>query len=375
MKLLCSFFLLLAFTSSHAQKVGIGNTNPNMRLHVSSTTDTALLQIDNNAALANNSNVGLYLKNGAYFTGAIKTTGTGTNVARMGLYTFAAGSQNQLRERLSIADNGQVGINTNDPQAMLDVNGTVKISGGSPGAGKVLTSDATGNASWQAPDAPSCMLNVFSIEYSLSYTNFTVPAGITKVFVEMWGSGGNGSNSGTGLVLTGGGGGGGAYASFYLNVTPGSTIQGKVDATDGSTEYTVFKYAGDSVRCRNGGNASSGLGSPGLGGNVTFAYTGFTITTPIFTVNGEDGRPNEFVNYTFSGSSYTDYIGGNGGSSYKHFGQRGQVTRVNSGGTETTKAELSVFKGRGVGGGAITRAGGSTLGDNTGEIGVIYIYY
>jgi hypothetical protein len=42
-----------------------------------------------------------------------------------------------------------VGIGTTSPAAALDVNGQVKISGGTPGVGKVLTSDANGLASWQ----------------------------------------------------------------------------------------------------------------------------------------------------------------------------------------------------------------------------------
>ncbi len=35
--------------------------------------------------------------------------------------------------------------------ARVDINGTIKITGGSPGAGKVLTSDASGNATWEFP--------------------------------------------------------------------------------------------------------------------------------------------------------------------------------------------------------------------------------
>ncbi|NOT52556.1 MAG: hypothetical protein HOP10_14905 [Chitinophagaceae bacterium] len=150
------FVVFLLFFNSYlfAQNVGIGTATPNMKLHVSSLSDTALLQVDNNAVLANNTNVGMYFKNGSYYTGAIKTTGTGSNVARLGFYTFAIANQNQLLERMSILDNGNVGINTTNPVATLDVNGTVKISGGSPGAGKILTSDATGNASWQNNTSP-----------------------------------------------------------------------------------------------------------------------------------------------------------------------------------------------------------------------------
>jgi hypothetical protein len=44
---------------------------------------------------------------------------------------------------------GNVGIGTLTPTAKLEIAGQVKITGGTPGAGKILTSDATGLASWQ----------------------------------------------------------------------------------------------------------------------------------------------------------------------------------------------------------------------------------
>ncbi len=48
-----------------------------------------------------------------------------------------------------------IGIGTLSPSATLDINGTVKISGGSPAVGKVLMSDANGNATWNAVANPS----------------------------------------------------------------------------------------------------------------------------------------------------------------------------------------------------------------------------
>lgn len=45
-------------------------------------------------------------------------------------------------------NDGNVGIGTSSPGAELEINGQVKITGGTPGAGKALVSDATGLASW-----------------------------------------------------------------------------------------------------------------------------------------------------------------------------------------------------------------------------------
>ena len=44
---------------------------------------------------------------------------------------------------------GNVGLSVEDPDAKLEVAGQVKITGGSPGADKVLTSDGNGLATWE----------------------------------------------------------------------------------------------------------------------------------------------------------------------------------------------------------------------------------
>lgn len=75
----------------------------------------------------------------------------------------ATGSENTLRIRALNDDGstlarelmafepstGDVGIGTTSPGAKLEVAGQVKITGGAPGNGKILTSDAGGLASWQ----------------------------------------------------------------------------------------------------------------------------------------------------------------------------------------------------------------------------------
>ncbi len=49
----------------------------------------------------------------------------------------------------STLSTGNVGIGVTNPAAKLDVNGQIKISGGSPGTGKVLTCDNNGLATWE----------------------------------------------------------------------------------------------------------------------------------------------------------------------------------------------------------------------------------
>jgi len=46
---------------------------------------------------------------------------------------------------------GNTGIGVSEPTAKLDIDGQLKIRGGCPAEGKVLTSDASGLAYWQNP--------------------------------------------------------------------------------------------------------------------------------------------------------------------------------------------------------------------------------
>jgi len=62
-------------------------------------------------------------------------------------------------QTLLATQGGNVGIGTTEPTAKLEVAGQIKITGGSPGAGKVLTTDADGLASWQTPEIYKYKLN------------------------------------------------------------------------------------------------------------------------------------------------------------------------------------------------------------------------
>lgn len=172
--------ILCCIVSIHfcnAQHVGIGTPAPQMKFHISSSTDTALLLFENTNPLAAGTSTGMYIRNGSYYTGAIKTTGTGAVFARMGFYTFASSSPDNLLERMSITDEGNVGIGIAAPAAKLDINGDIRIRGGAPGAGKVLTSDAAGLATWQTNPVPNSGFK--AVIGSSSYNVF--PSTSTKI--------------------------------------------------------------------------------------------------------------------------------------------------------------------------------------------------
>ena len=76
-------------------------------------------------------------------------------------------------EKITVDASGNIGIGNSTPSTTLDVSGTVKISGGSPGSGKVLTSDASGLASWQTPSGGSltCPTNYILVPALSGYTS------------------------------------------------------------------------------------------------------------------------------------------------------------------------------------------------------------
>lgn len=62
---------------------------------------------------------------------------------------FKVGGAGTGDERMRLDASGNLGIDVTSPSTKLDVNGQVKIRGGSPGLNKVLTSDENGLATWQ----------------------------------------------------------------------------------------------------------------------------------------------------------------------------------------------------------------------------------
>ncbi len=117
------------FTTLSAQNIGIGTTTPAASLHLRGNT-TERLRLENAAPLGLNVPNNIVFRTGSFFTGQIRSIGTGSNTARLGFYTGAQASADEMSERLTIADNGAVGIGTVTPQHPLTFNSVLgdKIS-------------------------------------------------------------------------------------------------------------------------------------------------------------------------------------------------------------------------------------------------------
>lgn len=137
MKLFFTLTLIGSAVIGHSQKVGIGITNPQEKLHVDSN-----IRIGIGAWASPTHNRYFKIGDGNYVT-----------IGEVGLDDRLEFSAREFIFRNSGAygvNNGKVGINTTgSPTAFLEVNGNVKITDGTQSDGRVLTSAGDGTASWQ----------------------------------------------------------------------------------------------------------------------------------------------------------------------------------------------------------------------------------
>jgi hypothetical protein len=138
------------------------------------------------------------------------------------------------------------------------IKGSLKIEGGSPGANKVLTSDATGNATWATFTPPTGRYKMVTTVLA-SGTSWTKPEGVTFVEFCLVGGGGGGAQ----------GNGSGSYDKPGWPGGDGVCVVGSFTAPEAQTTYTYAIGGGG-----NGNNTSGGAGAAG-GNSTAFGITAF----------------------------------------------------------------------------------------------------
>lgn len=214
---------------------------------------------------------------------------------------FTAGAQN-------------VGIGTTTPTEKLEVNGNINVTGtikanGTDGQpNQVLMKNNNGTMAW----GDLCDYKNFK-QYDYVGAGFDqpflVPAGVTKIVVELWAGGGGGNSNG--------GGGAGGYAFGLFTVVPstnasivvgggGAGSTGTGNASNGAESRFTLSA---SVLAVSGGSGATGF--VGAGGSI-FSYSSDVM---FIYRNGQTGKKNQ---ESYQQSSSTEFVlvtkYGNGGT-------------------------------------------------------------
>ncbi len=225
-----------------------------------------------------------------------------------------------------------------------------------------------------------------------NYT-WTVPDGVTQVWIEVWSGGGNGFSKFVKNAddphklddITGGGGGGGAYASAMLSVEKGEKFMITIPPGGGGKSVEIVLNERKNVLYLNNGkngNADDELNGKGYAGVSGGNYGRFTNN--VFWVSGQNGStltnayyhyepPKEFLGQSTAGIEDVNIENfGNGGAApYLNNGGRGAQLHYTSF-AHYADAKNGGFPGGG-GGGGVGNSSGFSFGK--GAPGLVVVHY
>jgi hypothetical protein len=277
--------------------------------------------------------------------------------------------------------NGRMGINNLSPAYPLDVTGdinttgTLRVNGAAGSGGQVLRSNGNGTMAW----GDMCQFNNYVNLRSIAGSTWTVPVGVTKIGLEIWGAGGGGN------ILAGGGGGG--YVKAYFTVTPGDIIS-YTTGDGGAGAVSVTATNGTNSFCTVGtvlvtaGGAQGALyltatnGQGGVGGNASVSGS----FANYISLTGGSGKSQERAYYQYNATTfYESGKGGRGGdaANYPESGGAGQTYLYNTTGTTLIFRNGNPSGGLTPGGGGASgvQYGVTNIGGGSGADGILIIYY
>ncbi|MGZ4037825.1 MAG: beta strand repeat-containing protein, partial [Bacteroidia bacterium] len=250
----------------------------NFALNVTNSSATNLLNVrDDGFVGVNNTSPSAQLDivSGSFNLMRIATTGTNSNTnidaypSGAGQLYFRVPTSNGIgfatsnATRMTIDPSGRVGIGTASPGKTLEVAGNVRINDGTQGLNKVLTSDASGNASWQNPPGPP-PIGFFAGNNPVAAQSIPASAVTTVVF-------------GTGYAFFNDGGG---YNTGTNQFTPPSAGVYQINAhinysggTAGATFQVLLRCAAGHIIRMDGNVPSTGNGSVDLSCTVNSNIT------------------------------------------------------------------------------------------------------
>ena len=186
---------------------------------------------------------------------------------------------------------------------------------------------------------------------------FTIPTGVSRIMIEMWGGGGGGGASSGGAGYAGDGGGSGAYAKSLFNVTANVTITIGTGGA-GGTSPGGNGVAGTASSASGGAVLTAGGGSGGKGndGNALITAGGVPTATSASCL-GINGYP---------GAGELGGATGGAGGNAPAGGAGGQANG--------TPGNAGSIPGGGGGGASQTNAGGASAG-GAGAAGLVIIWW
>ncbi len=241
--------------------VGIGgNALPSAKIHFNTSTTNDTIKFTN-------SGTGHLSSDGT----EIRTSGNITRFINRENGSLILGTNNT--DRLNIDAGGNIGIGTAAPAAKIDIAGQIKVQGGNPGEGKVLTSDANGLGSWQytIPNG----VNQGDILYWNGTQWMTLPVGQPGQFLQL---NANGLPAWTGIVVN-------LLTSAVGSLDSARAVVGGVILADGGAPISArgicySQNNNPNIQNANVLNIGSGIGNfsdtiTGLVQNTKYYYKAF----------------------------------------------------------------------------------------------------
>lgn len=330
--------------------VGIGTATPQARLQIGHTSTGASPTLN---LFDNTGGAGSILQ--------FSKQGFTSNMQVWSGITGNAASGNSLNIQhsggapvVTVMGDGKVGINEENPANALDVGGdinttgTIRVNGVDGLAGQALMKNNSGQLSWQFPEA---FKNIQSFNIIVP-TTWTVPAGVTRIKIELWGGGGGGGGVTSGHS--------GAYVMALLSVTPGDVWN--VLVGQGGSGGDPAGNPGDTTSFTRGGISINACG--GRQSNTIFcADYVVTGTSNYIGLKGHTGCAAKYSYEEISNSFFIFVQDADGADAplMPHTGGGSGWGRTNGDGSNPTGAQGGSGSAPGGGGGLRYGSGGNGL--------------